>query len=291
MAADTSSSPIRLAIQKGGRLTEDSLQLLRECGIEFPKGSQKLKCRAVNFPIEFLFLRDDDIPGYVADGVADIGIVGENVAAEQKKPIDILERLGFAECRLSLAVPRAFDYRQIGDLTGRKIATSFPNLLGDFLKAARVNAEIHQIRGSVEIAPSIGLADAICDLVSSGSTLISNGLKEVEVIFRSQAVLVSNQDLAAGKKRALENLRFRMGAVNEARRTKYIMLNAPLSAVEAICRIVPGMKSPSIVPLAKEGWCSMHSVVQEDAFWAVTEQLRALGAQGILVVPIEKMLV
>ncbi|WP_026236310.1 ATP phosphoribosyltransferase [Pontibacter roseus] len=282
---------LRLAIQKSGRLSEDSLKLIRECGITFISSSLKLKTESTNFPLEILYLRDDDIPGYVADGVADIGIVGENVLVEEGMQALAVEQLGFSKCRLSLAVPKADEYSDITDLEGKNIATSYPNLLQSYLQEKGVQAHIHTISGSVEIAPSIGLADAICDIVSSGSTLISNGLKEVERVFKSQAVLIANENLNADKKQILEKLLFRIHAVQRAQKAKYILLNTPNEKIAEISRLLPGAKSPSILPLAEEGWSSLHSVVNEDDFWEIIEKLKDAGAQGILVVPIEKMIV
>lgn len=284
------SEMIRIAIQKSGRLSEDSLNLIRECGIQFNNGTGKLKSEAANFPAEFLSLRDDDIPGYVADGVADIGIVGENVLIETNQKVDLVHRLGFSKCRLSLAVPRGDDYRQLTDLHQKRIATSYPRILSNFLQEHKIEADIHEISGSVEIAPSIGLTDAICDIVSSGSTLMSNGLKEVEVIFRSEAVLIAHPNLSPARQQILDKLIFRIKSVQAAKNNKYILLNAPKDAVAQITSILPGMKSPTIVPLAEEGWVSIHSVINENAFWDIIDNLRAAGAQGILVVPIEKMI-
>jgi len=281
---------IRLAIQKSGRLSEDSLNLIRECGISFINSSLKLKTEATNFPLEILFLRDDDIPGYVADGVADIGIVGENVLVEAGQEELSMQKLGFSKCRLSIAVPKGAEYRDIRDLENKSLATSYPNLLQAYLTQQGVKAQIHTISGSVEIAPSIGLADAICDIVSSGSTLISNGLREVESVFRSEAVLIANQSLTTEKKQILNQLVFRIQSVRKAQRAKYILLNAPNHAVPTIKALLPGMKAPSILPLAEEGWSSVHSVVNEDDFWEIIEKLKEAGAQGILVVPIEKMI-
>lgn len=281
---------IRIAIQKSGRLSESSLKLIKECGIKFNNGSGKLKSVANNFPVEFLFLRDDDIPGYVADGVADIGIVGENVAVEKDKPVDIVKKLGFSKCRLSIALPKGHTYNGIEDLNNTSIATSYPKILGNFLAEKGIKADIHEISGSVEIAPSIGLADAVCDIVSSGSTLLSNGLKEVEQIFFSEAVLIGHQNLSEEKSTTLQKLLFRMDAVQEGKNNKYILLNAPNDSLSKIIDILPGMKSPTILPLAMNGWSSLHSVVNEDDFWNVIEKLKGLGAQGILVIPIEKMI-
>lgn len=281
---------IRLAIQKSGRLSEDSLNLIRECGISFVNSSLKLKTEATNFPLEILFLRDDDIPGYVADGVADIGIVGKNVLVEAGQAELQVQKLGFSRCRLSIAVPKNISFDAISALEGKNIATSYPNILQQYLTSEGVKAHIHTISGSVEIAPSIGLADAICDIVSSGSTLISNGLREVETIFRSEAVLIAHQNLNQEKRHLLDQLLFRMDAVRKAQKAKYILLNAPNEAIDRIKSLLPGMKAPSILPLAEAGWSSVHSVVNEDDFWEIIQKLREAGAQGILVVPIEKMI-
>jgi ATP phosphoribosyltransferase len=281
---------IRIAIQKSGRLSEDSLKLIKECGIQFNNGTGKLMSVSDNFPAEFLFLRDDDIPGYVADGVADIGIVGENVAVEKNKSIRTVHKLGFSKCRLSLAVPRTVEYTGLGMLQNKNIATSYPRILSSYLQEQGIEAAIHEISGSVEIAPSIGLADAICDIVSSGSTLMSNGLKEVEVIFKSEAVMISNHQLTASRQKMLDQLLFRIKAVQAAKNNKYILLNAPNHAISKIIDVLPGMKSPTVVPLAMEGWSSIHSVINENEFWQIIENLREAGAQGILVVPIEKMI-
>lgn len=281
---------LRIALQKSGRLSDASLKLIKECGISFTNGTGKLKTVADNFPAEFLFLRDDDIPRYVADGVADVGIVGENVVVEDRSAVTITQKLGFSKCRLSIAIPRGESYQGIESLQGRHIATSYPNILGDFLKKNNIKATIHEISGSVEIAPSIGLADAICDIVSTGSTLMSNGLQEVEVVFHSQAVLIQTPTLSNEKQKLLQKLLFRIEAVQNARNNKYILLNAPNEVIPKITEILPGMKSPTILPLALEGWSSLHSVIQEDQFWEIIEQLKAAGAEGILVVPIEKMI-
>jgi ATP phosphoribosyltransferase len=282
---------LRLAIQKSGRLSEDSLKLIRECGISFVQSSLKLKTESTNFPLEILYLRDDDIPGYVADGVADIGIVGQNVLVEEGKQALTVEELGFSRCRLSLAVPKSMEYNSVWDLNGKNIATSYPNLLQAYLQEQGVQAHIHTISGSVEIAPSIGLAEAICDIVSSGSTLISNGLKEVERVFKSEAVLIANNELSEEKRRILDKLLFRIHAVQRARKAKYILLNAPNESLQEISNLLPSIKSPTILPLAEEGWSSLHSVVNEDDFWEIIEKIKAAGAQGILVIPIEKMIV
>jgi ATP phosphoribosyltransferase len=281
---------LKIAIQKSGRLHEDSMRLLKECGIEISNGANKLKSAAGNFPLEVYFLRDDDIPQYVEDAVADIGIVGENVVFEKKKEVEMLELLGFGKCRLSLAVGRNENYTRDG-LQGKRIATSYPVILSEWLKEKKIEAEIHEISGSVEIAPGIGLAEAICDLVSSGSTLLTNGLKEAETILYSQAVLIRNPRLAADKNKILESLLFRIRAVKKAKNNKYILLNAPNEKLEQIIALLPGMKSPTVLPLATSGWSSVHSVLNENDFWNIIEQLKEAGAEGILVVPIEKMIV
>ena len=282
---------LKIAIQKSGRLYEDSIKLLKECGIELNNGNKQLKTVAHNFPVEVYFFRDDDIPQYVADGVADIGFVGENILLEKNKDISLLYRLGFGKCRLSIAVPKSMDYYSVNDLEGLKIATTYSLMLRNFLEQQNVKAEIHEISGSVEIAPGIGLADAICDLVSSGSTLFTNGLKEVEVVLKSEAVLVANKNLSEENRRILDKLLLRINAVKTAKNNKYIILNAPNHQLKNISEVLPGMKSPTIVPLAEEGWSSVQSVVNEDVFWDVIEKLQTLEAEGILVVPIEKMVV
>jgi ATP phosphoribosyltransferase len=281
---------IKIALQKSGRLAEESLNLIRECGIQFSNGAGKLKSESSNFPMEFLFLRDDDIPGYVADGVADIGIVGENVLIEKNKNTHIRERLGFSRCRLSIAIPKNVDYTGLEDLQGLNIATSYPKLLSGYLESNDVSVCIHEISGSVEIAPSIGLAEAICDIVSSGSTLISNGLKEVETVFNSEAVLISGYSLDNEAEELLQKFIFRIKAVRAAKNNKYILLNAPDNAIPRILQILPGMKSPTVIPLAIQGWSSLHSVINENEFWEIIENLKEAGAEGILVVPIEKMI-
>jgi ATP phosphoribosyltransferase len=281
---------LKIAVQKSGRLYDHSLQLLKECGIEINNGNRQLKAVAFNFPVEVYFLRDDDIPQYVFDGVADVGFVGENVVYEKSKDIEVVSKLGFGRCRLSIAVPKNMNYTSIADLENLKIATSYTKLLQNFLSEKNVNAEIHEISGSVEIAPGIGLADAICDLVSSGSTLFTNGLKEAEVILQSEAVLVANKNLSAENKEILSKLLMRIDAVKAARNNKYIMLNAPNTQLKKIASVLPGMKSPTIVPLAESGWSSVQSVVNESDFWDIIEKLKSFGAEGILVVPIEKMI-
>lgn len=282
---------LKLAIQKSGRLHDDSIRLLKECGIDISNGVNKLKAEATNFPLEVYFLRDDDIPQYVEDAVADIGFVGENVVYEKKKKVTVVEKLGFGKCRLSMAVRRGEVYSDASFLNGKKIATSYPVIVDAFLKDKGVSAEIHEISGSVEIAPGIGLADAICDLVSSGSTLFMNGLKEAETILQSQAVLIRNNGLDTDKTQLLNRLLFRIQSVKKAKNNKYILLNAPNDKLNEIIALLPGMKSPTVLPLADPGWSSVHSVLNENDFWDIIEQLKAAGAQGILVVPIEKMIV
>jgi ATP phosphoribosyltransferase len=283
-------SILKIAIQKSGRLSENSKKLLEECGIKFSNGISVLKTTAKNFPVELLFLRDDDIPQYVEQQVADIGILGENMVFEKNKDVNIIEQLGFATCRLSIAIPKEESYTGPQYLMNKKVATSYPRILTDFLNRNKITAEIEEISGSVEIAPGIGLADVVCDLVSTGSTLYTNGLKEVETILKSQAVIIGNKNLDKEKLEILSNLLFRIRAVKNAKENKYILLNAPESAISNICKILPGMKSPTIVPLVEKGWCSLHSVVKEDEFWERIDQLRAAGAEGILVIPIEKMI-
>ncbi len=282
---------LKIAIQKSGRLYEDSMKLLKECGIQLNNGNKQLKTVAENFPLEVFFLRDDDIPQYVFDSVADIGIVGENVLLEKNKDINLVHRLGFGKCRLSIAVPKNFKYKSSEDLQGLKIATSYSGILKKYLKKNKIDAEIHEISGSVEIAPGIGLAEAICDLVSSGSTLFTNNLKEVEVILKSEAVLTANKNLSAENKLLLEKLLMRINAVRTAKNNKYIILNAPNSQLKNIEGVLPGMKSPTVTSLATEGWSSVQSVVNENDFWDVIEKLKKFQAEGILVLPIEKMIV
>jgi ATP phosphoribosyltransferase len=282
---------LRIAIQKSGRLQEGSLDLLKESGLSFGNGKDQLKAQARNFPVEVLFLRDDDIPQYVEDKVADVGIVGENIFIEKRKKNELVKRLDFAKCRLSIAIPRSETYGGIQSLDGKNIATSYPNIVRDFLKKNGINAGIHEISGSVEIAPGIGLADAICDIVSTGSTLLGNGLKEVEVVMQSEAVVIANPDLINEKQDILEKLLFRMEAVKKAKNNKYILMNCPNDAIAKITSVIPGMKSPTVIPLGREGWSSIHSVVDENDFWEKIDLLRSFGAEGILVIPIEKMIV
>ena len=282
---------LKLAIQKSGRLHEDSMKLLNDCGIGIKNGHNQLKSAADNFPIEAYFLRDDDIPQYVEDGVAHIGIVGENVLYEKNKSVDIVEKLGFGKCRLSIAVKKTDEYDDAQFLQGKKIATSYPFLTQDFLNKNGVQAEIHEISGSVELAPGIGLADVVCDLVSSGSTLFMNGLKEVEPILKSEAVMVRTKELSEEQQSVLNQLLFRIRSVRKAKKNKYVLMNAPNESLPQIIKLLPGMRSPSVLPLAESGWSSVHSVLSEDEFWDKIEQLKAAGAEGILVVPIEKMIV
>ena len=283
-------SILKIAIQKSGRLSENSKKLLEECGIKFSNGISVLKTTARNFPVELLFLRDDDIPQYVEQQVADIGILGENMVFEKNKDVRIIEQLGFAHCRLSLAIPKEEKYEGLGYFNGKKIATSYTHILTDYLKRNKITAEIEEISGSVEIAPGIGLANAVCDIVSSGSTLLTNGLHEVETILKSQAVIIGNKNLSPEKQTILDSLLFRIRAVKNAKENKYILLNTPESCIAKICSILPGMKSPTIVPLVEKGWYSLHSVVKEDEFWDRIDQLKAAGVEGILVIPIEKMI-
>jgi len=283
-------SKLKIAIQKNGRLSEKSLELLKECGIKLSNGERKLKTTSSNFPIEILFLRDDDIPQYVEQGVADIGILGENEVWEKDKKITILKKLGFANCRLSLAIPKEENYTDLSFFRQKKIATSYPNILQKFFNEKQIDVEIETIGGSVEIAPGIGLADGIFDIVSTGSTLQMNGLKEVELITKSEAVMISNKTLEAEKQAILEQLLFRIESVKNASENKYILLNAPNKSIEAIASMLPGMKSPTVLPLQRQDWSSIHSVVKEDEFWEVIDQLKVLGAEGILIINIEKMI-
>ncbi|ROI11876.1 ATP phosphoribosyltransferase [Kaistella haifensis] len=283
-------SKLKIALQKSGRLSEKSIALLEECGLKFPNGGGKLITESSNFPVEILFLRDDDIPQYVEQNVAHIGIIGENVFIESQKQINIIEKLNFSGCRLSLAVPKETDYEGVSFFNNKKIATSYPNILQNYFNENGINATVEVISGSVEIAPGIGLADGICDIVSTGSTLLSNGLKEVEIVLKSQAVLVSNQNLDEEIQSILNKLLFRIRSVQKAKENKYILLNTPNKQLEKIVQILPGMNSPTILPLAKEGWSSLHSVISEEKFWEIIDELKVAGAEGILVVPIEKMI-
>jgi len=283
-------STLKIAIQKSGRLSEKSLQLLEECGIKISNGERKLKAVAQNFPVEILFLRDDDIPQYVEQGVADIGILGENEVWEKGKAVRVIQQLGFAGCRMSLAIPKDESYTDLTYFEGKRIATSYPKILLDFFNRNNIQVLIEEISGSVEIATSIGLADAVFDIVSTGSTLLMNGLKEVETVVKSEAVLIANPNLTETTQAILNKLLFRIQSVREGKQNKYILLNAPNSAIESICAVLPGMKSPTVLPLVNEGWSSLHSVIQEDDYWEIIEQLKNLGAEGILIIPIEKMI-
>ncbi len=281
---------LRIAIQKSGRLSDDSIHLLKECGIDLRNVKDRLRTVSENFPIEVFFLRDDDIPEYVQDGVADLGIVGQNVLAEKNSKVETVEALGFGKCRLSIALPKSVKYEGSKSIEGKRIATSYPHIVQDYLKKNNINATVHEISGSVEIAPGIGLSDVVVDLVSSGGTLFMNGLQEAEVILDSQAVLVSNKQLSVEQQQVLEKLLFRIRAVKKAKKNKYVLMNAPNEKLSEIISLLPGMKSPSVLPLAETGWSSVHSVLSEDEFWDKIEKLKLAGAEGILVVPIEKMI-
>lgn len=281
---------LRIAIQKSGRLSEDSLKLIKDCGIAIDNGNDQLKVNARNFPLEIFFLRNSDIPQYVQDGIADVAIVGENLLIEKPHDVKVIRHLGFSRCKLSLAIPKSENYTGLSYFNNKKIATSYPNTLQQFLDKNGLKAELHEISGSVEIAPNIGLADAICDLVSTGSTLFKNGLKEVETVLKSEAVIISGKQISAEAKAVLEKLLFRANAVLSARNNKYVLLNAPNEKIETIIQLLPGVNSPTIMPLAREGWSSLHSVINENDFWDVIDKLRDAGAQGILIIPIEKMI-
>ena len=280
---------LKIAIQKSGRLNEDSLQLLKECGVSIDNGVDKLKASASNFPLEVFYLRNSDIPQYLIDGVVDIAIIGENTIIEKHPSLEVIEYLGFSKCRLSIATPKGLNYISIKELNGKRIATSYPNTLKQFLTTNNVNAEIHEISGSVEIAPNIGLADAICDLVSSGSTLFKNGLEEQDIILKSEACVSISPLIGEEERKIVEKLLFRIKSVLKARSSKYILMNVPNDKIEAISNILPVLKSPTVLPLAEEGWSSLHSVIEENKFWEVIDQLKENGAEGILVIPIEKM--
>lgn len=280
---------LKIAIQKSGRLNEDSLQLLKECGVSIDNGVDKLKASASNFPLEVFYLRNSDIPQYLIDGVVDIAIIGENTIIEKHPSLEVIEYLGFSKCRLSIATPKGLNYKSIKELNGKRIATSYPNTLKQFLTTNNVNAEIHEISGSVEIAPNIGLADAICDLVSSGSTLFKNGLEEQDIILKSEACVSISPLIGEEERKIVEKLLFRIKSVLKARSSKYILMNVPNDKIEAISNILPVLKSPTVLPLAEEGWSSLHSVIEENKFWEVIDQLKENGAEGILVIPIEKM--
>lgn len=283
-------SKLKVAIQKSGRLSEKSLELLQNCGIKISASDRKLRTEASNFPIEILFLRDDDIPQYIEQGVADIGIIGENEVWEKDKDVAIIRQLGFANCKLSLAIPKDEIYSDLNYFQNKKIATSYPKILKDFFDKKNINVIIEEIGGSVEIAPSIGLANAIFDIVSTGSTLLTNGLKTVETVVESQAVLISNKNLTPEQQIILDRLIFRIEAVKQSSENKYLLLNTPNSKLDQIINLLPGIKSPTVLPLAQEGWSSIHTVIKEDRFWDIIEQLKALGAEGILVLEIEKMI-
>ena len=282
-------SKLKIAIQKSGRLNEESLKLLKSCGIKVDNGRDQLKVAVPNFPLEILYLRNSDIPKYLEDRVADIAIIGENLLFEQEKQVDIICKLGFSKCRVSLAIPKEDQSNGISFFEGKKIATSYPNTVNKYLKLKNVKAKIHKISGSVEIAPNIGLADGICDIVSSGSTLFKNGLKETEVILRSEAVLASAKEISIEKRQILDKLIFRIESVLRAKNSKYILMNVPNGKIDVVSEILPVLKSPTVLPLAKEGWSSLHSVIDEDQFWEVIDELKDAGAEGILVVPIDKM--
>ncbi len=280
---------LRIAIQKSGRLNEDSLQILKDAGISIDNGKEQLKASARNFPLEVMYLRNGDIPQYLRDGVVDVAILGENVLVEKGEDIITGEKLGFSKCRVSIAVPKSMKFNSIKDLNGKKIATSYPNTVNTFLTDKNISAELHIINGSVEIAPNIGLADAICDIVSSGSTLFKNNLKEVEVILKSEAVLAISPNITAERKEILERLQFRLKSVLQARTSKYILMNVPNDKLQDVIKLLPGMRSPTVLPLAEEGWSSLHTVINEERFWEVIDELKMNGAEGILVAPIEKM--
>lgn len=281
---------LRIAVQSKGRLFEETMALFEESDIKLSSHKRSLLVQSTNFPVEVLFLRDDDIPQAVATGVADVGIVGENEFVEKNEDAEIVKRLGFSKCRISLAIPKDVDYQGLSWFNGKKVATSYPVILQDFMKANGVKTEIHVISGSVEVAPGIGLADAIFDIVSSGSTLVSNRLKEVEVVMKSEALLIGYKDLTSEKREILEEMLFRMDAVKTAEDKKYVLMNVPKDKLEEIIAVLPGMRSPTVMPLAQEDWCSVHAVLDEKRFWEIIGKLKALGAEGILVLPIEKMI-
>lgn len=282
---------LRIAVQKSGRLLDGSIDLLKQCGVKVDNSKGQLRAYARNFPIEAYYLRNSDIPQYIHDGVADIGILGKNTVVEKQKELDLILPLGFSKCRLSIAVPKGVDYTDSSWLKGKRIATSYRNSLQQYLDEQNIDAEIHEISGSVEIAPNIGLADAICDLVSSGSTLFKNGLEEKEIILRSEAYLVANKNLSPFAQEMLDKLVFRIKSVLEANHNKYLLMNAPNDKVDDIIKILPGMKSPTVMPLADSSWSSIHTVIAEDRFWEIIDALKSYGAQGILVIPIEKMII
>ena len=282
-------STLKIAVQKSGRLNQDSLKILKEIGISIDNGKDQLKASARNFPLEVFYLRNGDIPQYLRDGVVDAAIIGENVLVEKGDDITVVEKLGFSKCRVSIAVPKSSDAKSLKDLEGKKIATSYPNTVNQFLAKNDVNANLHIINGSVEIAPNIGLADGICDIVSSGSTLFKNGLKEIEVLLKSEAVLATSPKISTENQAIIDKIQFRLKSVLRGRQNKYVLLNAPNDKLDKIVNILPGMNSPTILPLAKEGWSSLHSVINKNDFWNVIDELKANGAEGILVCPIENM--
>ena len=282
-------STLKIAIQKSGRLNEDSIQILKDAGISINNGIDQLKAEASNFPLEVLYLRNSDIPQYLIDGVVDIAIVGDNLLVEKGKNIEVIQKLGFSKCKVSVAVPKSFNYTSVKDLEGMRIATSYPNTVINFFNSKGVTVDIHQISGSVEIAPNIGLADAIVDIVSSGSTLFKNNLKEVEVIFKSEAVLAVSPKVSKESQKIIDTLKFRIESVLRARRSKYILMNIPNDKIDAVGKILPVLRSLTVLPLAQEGWSRVHSVIDKDTFWEVIDQLKEVGAEGILVCPIEKM--
>ena len=284
-------SKLKIAVQKAGRLHDDSMQILKEVGISIENGKDQLKASARNFPLEVFYLRNSDIPQYLKDGVVDAAIIGENILIEKGKEITIVEKLGFSTCKVSVAVPKSVKYNSIKDLDGKRIATSYPNTVNEFLKKNYIQAELHIINGSVEIAPNIGLADAIVDIVSSGSTLFKNNLKEVEIILKSEAVLAASPIISENKQEILNKLQFRFQSVLKGRQSKYILLNAPNDKLQDIIKVLPGMKSPTVLPLAEEGWSSVHSVIQKNEFWEIIDELKNKGAQGILVCPINNMVI
>ena len=287
----STTPPLRIAVQKSGRLLDESIQLLKECGIKIDNGRDQLKAPARNFPAEVLYLRNSDIPQYIQDGVADIGIIGENTLIEKEKDAEVVLKLGFSKCRLSLATPRGKSYGGVHSLDGQRIATSYPNSLRSYLRREGIEADIHEISGSVEIAPNIGLADAICDLVSTGSTLFKNGLEEQEVILQSEAVIAASPRIDEGRRAILDQLTFRIKSVLAARNQKYVLMNVPDASIDEVIKLLPGMRSPTVLPLAEQGWSSVHTVITEDRFWDIIDRLRAAGAEGILIVPIAKMIV
>jgi ATP phosphoribosyltransferase len=282
-------STLKIAIQKSGRLNEDSIQILKDCGISINNGNDQLKAEATNFPLEVLFLRNSDIPQYLIDGVVDAAIVGDNLLIEKGKSIKVIQKLGFSKCKVSVAVPKAFKYNSIKDLDGLRIATSYPNTVNEYFNGLGLSVDIHQISGSVEIAPNIGLADAIVDIVSSGSTLFKNNLKEVEVILKSEAVLAVSPKINSDNQKLIDILKFRIESVLRARNSKYILMNVPNDSIAAIGKILPVLRSLTVLPLAQPGWSSVHSVIDKDTFWDVIDRLKEAGAEGILVCPIEKM--